>query len=107
MSGSIVLNNSYFDVLLRPIVSEKATMVASREGKQYLFLVSKDATKIKIKAAVEAIFDVKVESVNSCNRPGKIKRRGNIFGRRASQHRAYVCLKKGEEINLDVSLGGN
>lgn len=105
MSDTNLLNYNCFDVLIRPIVSEKATFISAKKDKQYLFLVSKDATKLKIKSAIETIFNVDVASVNTCNRLGKLKRRGNRSGRRSAQHRAYVCLKSGQEINLDTSSG--
>lgn len=105
MSDTNLLDYNSFDLLIRPIISEKATLISSREAKQYLFLVSKDATKLKIKSAVEKIFNVEVQAVNICNRLGKLKRRGNRSGRRAFQRRAYVSLKAEQQINLDASSG--
>lgn len=84
-------------VLLAPVISEKATYVAEK-GNQVMFLVTPDATKPEIKAAVETLFKVEVESVQVANRQGKVKRTGRFVGRRNHTRRAYVCLKPGQEI---------
>lgn len=86
-------------VLLTPVISEKATMVAEK-NEQVVFLVTPDATKLEIKAAVEMMFKVQVESVQVVNRAGKIKRSGRFTGRRNHTRRAFVCLKPGQEINF-------
>ena len=86
-------------VLLAPVISEKATMVA-KKNEQAVFLVTPDATKLEIKAAVEMMFKVQVESVQVVNRAGKIKRSGRFTGRRNHTRRAFVCLKPGQEINF-------
>jgi large subunit ribosomal protein L23 len=86
-------------VLLAPIVSEKATFVAEKH-EQVVFLVTKDATKLEIKAAVELLFKVQVDSVQVVNRQGKQKRSGRFMGRRNHTRRAFVCLKPGQEINF-------
>ena len=86
-------------VLLAPVISEKATFVAEK-NEQVVFLVMPDATKLEIKAAVDMMFKVQVESVQVANRPGKIKRSGRFTGRRNNTRRAFVCLKPGQEINF-------
>jgi len=86
-------------VLLAPVISEKATMVAEK-NEQVVFLVTPDATKLEIKAAVEMMFKVQVESVQVVNRAGKIKRSRRFTGRRNHTRRAFVCLKPGQEINF-------
>lgn len=86
-------------VLLAPVISEKATFVAEK-NEQVVFLVSRDATKPEIKAAVELMFKVEVESVQTVNRQGKEKRAGRFMGRRNHTKRAFVCLKPGQEINF-------
>ncbi|MGB4345501.1 MAG: 50S ribosomal protein L23 [Burkholderiaceae bacterium] len=86
-------------VLLAPVISEKATFVAEK-NEQVVFLVMPDATKLEIKAAVEMMFKVQVESVQVANRPGKVKRSGRFTGRRNRTRRAFVCLKPGQEINF-------
>ena len=86
-------------VLLAPVISEKATMVAEK-NEQVVFLVMPDATKLEIKAAVEMMFKVQVESVQVANREGKVKRSGRFTVRRNHTRRAFVCLKPGQEINF-------
>ncbi len=87
-------------VLLAPVVSEKATLVAEK-NEQVVFEVAKTATKPEIKAAVELLFKVEVQSVQVLNRKGKEKRFGKFMGRRAHERRAYVSLKPGQEINFE------
>ena len=86
-------------VLLAPVISEKATFVAEK-NEQIVFKVLSDATKPEIKAAVELLFKVEVESVQTVNREGKQKRAGRFIGRRNHTKRAFVCLKPGQEINF-------
>ena len=86
-------------VILAPIVTEKATFVAEK-NQQIAFRVIADATKPEIKAAVELLFKVEVESVQVLNRKGKEKRFGRFVGRRRNERKAYVSLKDGQEINL-------
>jgi large subunit ribosomal protein L23 len=86
-------------VLLAPVISEKATFIAEK-NEQIVFLVVPDATKLEIKAAVELLFKVQVESVQVANRQGKQKRTGKFNGRRNHTRRAFVCLKPGQEINF-------
>ena len=86
-------------VLVAPIVSEKSTMVAEKNN-QVAFRVLQDATKPEIKAAVELLFKVEVESVQVLNQAGKAKRFGRFNGRRRNVRKAYVRLKPGQEINF-------
>ena len=86
-------------VLVAPIVSEKATNVAEKHN-QVLFKVLRDATKPEIKAAVELMFKVEVESVQTVNQKGKVKRFGRSMGRRDHVKKAYVSLKPGQELNF-------
>ena len=86
-------------VLLAPVISEKATFVAEK-NEQVVFLVTPDANKLEIKAAVEMLFKVEVESVQVANRAGKQKRAGRFMGRRNHTRRAFVSLKPGQEINF-------
>jgi len=87
-------------VLLAPVISEKATFIAEK-SEQVVFLVTRDATKPEIKAAVEMMFKVEVASVQTANRLGKEKRSGRFMGRRNHTKRAFVCLKPGQEINFN------
>ena len=86
-------------VLLAPQISEKATYVADK-NEQVVFRVAPDATKPEIKAAVELLFKVGVESVQIANVKGKQKKFGRFMGSRNSWKKAYVCLKPGQEINF-------
>ena len=86
-------------VLLAPVVSEKGTFIAEKH-EQVIFRVVQDATKPEIKAEVEAMFKVQVESVQVVNVGGKQKRFGKFTGRRRNWKKAYVCLKPGQEINF-------
>ncbi len=86
-------------VLLAPIVSEKSTMIADK-NEQVAFRVMQDATKAEVKAAVELLFKVQVESVKVLNVKGKVKRFGRGMGRRDNVRKAYVLLKPGQELNL-------
>ena len=86
-------------VLVAPIISEKATRIAEKQN-QVLFKVLRNATKPEIKAAVELMFKVEVESVQTVNQRGKEKRFGRSIGRRDHIKKAYVSLKKGQELNF-------
>ena len=86
-------------VLVAPIISEKGTMTAEKHN-QVLFKVLRDATKPEIKAAVELMFKVDVESVNTVVQKGKVKRFGKSIGRRDHVKKAYVCLKADQELNF-------
>ena len=88
-----------YNVLLGPIVSEKSTMIADK-NEQVAFRVIQDATKTEVRAAVEMLFKVKVESVQILNQKGKEKRFGRFNGRRSNVRKAYVSLAEGQEINF-------
>jgi large subunit ribosomal protein L23 len=92
-------------VLLAPQISEKATYVAEKND-QVIFRVATDATKPEIKAAVEAMFKVSVDSVQVACVKGKVKRSGRILGRRNDWKKAYVRLAAGQEINFAASEQG-
>ncbi|WP_371323571.1 50S ribosomal protein L23 [Dechloromonas sp. ZY10] len=91
-------------VLLAPQISEKATFIADK-NEQVVFRVASDATKPEVKAAVELLFKVEVDSVQVCNVKGKVKRFRGAVGRRKGWKKAFVCLKPGQEINFVE--GGN
>lgn len=88
-----------YSVLLAPIVSEKSTMIGEK-NEQVAFRVKHDATKPEVKAAVELLFKVQVDSVQILNQKGKTKRFGRFEGRRGNVRKAYVRLKPGQEINF-------
>lgn len=86
-------------VLVAPQISEKATYIADK-NEQVVFIVTPDATKPEVKAAVELLFKVEVKSVQIANLKGKVKRFGRSMGRRSDVKKAFVCLKPGQEINF-------
>ena len=86
-------------VLVAPIVSEKATMIADKTN-TVTFKVLQDATKFEIKAAVQLMFKVDVQAVAVLNIKGKTKRFGKSMGRRDNLRKAYVTLKAGQELNI-------
>ena len=91
MSGSI--NKNPRDVVIAPVVSEKSYGLID-EGK-YTFLVDPRSNKTEIKQAVESIFSVKVDSINTLNRAGKRKRTKFGWGSRKDTKRAVITLKEG------------
>jgi large subunit ribosomal protein L23 len=91
--------NRLATILMAPIISEKATMVAEKNN-QVLFKVLRDATKPEIKAAVELLFKVEVEKVSTVVQKGKVKKFGRSIGRRDHVKKAYVSLKAGQELNF-------
>ena len=86
-------------IILAPQVSEKSTYVADKH-EQVIFRVVANATKPEVKAAVELLFKVEVNSVQIANVKGKQKRFGRFMGRRSDWKKAFVCLKPGQEINF-------
>jgi large subunit ribosomal protein L23 len=86
-------------VLLAPIISEKATYIADKHS-QVIFRVAPDATKPEVKAAVELMWKVEVDTVQISIVKGKEKRFGRFVGRRRGWKKAYVSLKPGQEINF-------
>jgi large subunit ribosomal protein L23 len=100
MSAVAKFDEGYLaQVLVAPIVSEKATSVSEKHN-QVLFKVLRSATKPEIKAAVELMFKVEVASVQTVQHKGKVKRFGRSIGRRDHVKKAYVSLKPGQELNF-------
>lgn len=93
------------NVLRAPQISEKATFIAEKNN-QIIFHVASDATKPEIKAAVEKLFKVSVDSVRVSNVKGKQKRFGRFMGSRKDWKKAYVSLAAGQEINFAASEQG-
>ncbi len=91
----------HYDTILGPVVTEKSTMMS--EFNQIVFRVPLTATKPQIKAAVEGLFDVTVEAVNTIRVKGKTKRFKGIMGRRNDYKKAMVRLAEGQSI--DVTTG--
>ena len=96
---NLVQQERLMQVVLAPVISEKSTFIADKNN-QVAFRVAPDATKPEIKAAVELMFKVQVDSVRVVNVRGKSKRFGTTIGRRRHWKKAYVCLKEGQEINF-------
>ena len=86
------------DVIIRPVVSEKS--YAGIESNVYTFLVDPRANKTEIKEAVQSIWKVRVTSVNTLNRQGKVKRRRFSKGKRPDEKRAIVTLAAGDTIEI-------
>jgi large subunit ribosomal protein L23 len=92
----------YYDVILSPIVTEKAT--ASSEHNQVVFRVRRDATKPEIKEAVEKLFDVKVKHVNTLVKKGKKKVFRGMRGMQGDVKKAIVTLVEGHSIDITTGL---
>ena len=90
-------------IVLAPVVSEKSTRVAD-QNRQYVFRVAADATKPQIKAAVEGLFDVKVEAVNTLVRKGKVKAFRGVRGQQSDVKKAVVTLAEGHKIDVTTGL---
>ena len=91
-----------YDVIVSPVITEKATMAS--EHNKVVFKVARTATKPQIKEAVEKLFDVKVKSVNTLNRRGKLKAYRNSLGRQQNFKRAIVTLEEGHRIDVTTGL---
>ena len=92
-----------YDVILAPVVTEKSTAISDRHG-QLTFRVARDATKPEIKAAVEGLFGVKVERVNTLNQQGKVKKFRGVRGKRAAYKKAMVTLAEGQSIDFTAGV---
>ncbi len=96
-------NVQYYDVLLRPVLTEKS--MAGMATKKYTFMVHPDANKVMIKEAVEKMFPgTKVEKVNTLNLDGKKKRRGLVVGKTAKSKKAIVQLAA-DSKEIDIVEG--
>jgi large subunit ribosomal protein L23 len=91
-----------YDVIRSPAITEKATMAS--ENDQIIFNVAADATKPEIKRAVEGLFGVKVKSVNTLVRKGKVKRFRGHLGRQSDVKKAVVRLVDGQSIDITTGL---
>ena len=91
-----------YKVLLGPLVSEKSAMVGEN-GNQVVFKVDRGASKLEIKTAVQALFDVKVEDVRVLNVKGKTRRTRYGLGKRSDWKKAYVRLEQGQDIDFAVA----
>ena len=92
----------HYDVIVAPVITEKSTMAS--ENNQVVFNVAKSANKTEIKAAVEALFGVKVTAVNTLVRKGKVKRFRGVVGRQSDVKKAVVTLADGQSIDVTTGL---
>lgn len=92
----------YYDVIIAPVITEKATIAS--EHNKVMFKVRKTATKPQIKEAVEKLFDVKVKSVNTLIRGGKVKVFRGRIGQQSDSKRAIVTLEEGHRIDVTTGL---
>jgi large subunit ribosomal protein L23 len=92
----------HYDVIRSPVITEKSTMASEQD--KVVFNVARTATKGEIKAAVEALFKVKVKGVNTLVRKGKTKRFRGIRGRQSDFKRAIVTLEEGQSIDVTTGL---
>ena len=96
-------NIQYYDVILKPVVTEKSMELMGE--KKYTFLVHPEATKTQVKEAVEKMFEgTKVEKVNTMNCQGKKKRRGMVYGRTAKTKKAIVKLTE-DSADIEIFQG--
>ena len=95
-------------IIIKPIVTEKQTMITEKKSNRVGFRVSPDANKLEIKAAIEQLYGVKVEKINTMNYDGKRKSRftksGVMNGKEASFKKAIVTLKEGETIDFFANI---
>ena len=92
----------HYNVIVSPIITEKATIAS--ENNQVVFRVAREASKPEIKAAVEALFGVKVKAVNTLIRKGKVKRFKGTIGRQTDVKKAIVTLAEGSSIDVTTGL---
>ena len=92
----------HYDVIVSPVITEKSTMAS--ENNQVVFNVARTANKTEIKAAVEALFGVKVTAVNTLVRKGKVKRFRGVVGRQSDVKKAVVTLADGQSIDVTTGL---
>lgn len=92
----------HYDILLSPVITEKSTMIS--DNNQVVFKVAQAATKPEIKAAVEALFNVKVKAVNTLVRKGKMKRFKGVVGKQNDMKKAVVTLADGQSIDISAGI---
>ena len=88
------------NILRAPVISEKSS-AAQQDKNTLVFKVLKDSTKDEIKAAVETLFNVKVEAVRTLNFQGKVRRTARGFGKRSDWKKAYVTLPEGTQLDIE------
>ncbi|HBN32458.1 MAG: 50S ribosomal protein L23 [Rhodobacterales bacterium] len=98
----MTVKTSHYDVIRKPIITEKATMAS--QANAVVFEVAMSANKPMIKEAVEGLFGVKVKAVNTTITKGKVKRFKGILGKRKDVKKAYVTLEEGNTIDVTTGL---
>ena len=98
MINSLDFSHSKAQIIKYPIITDKATRLL--ETNQYSFVVDRYSDKLKIKASIEYLFDVKVVKINTCRLPRKKKRVGKFIGWKPQYKKAVVTLSEGDVINL-------
>ncbi|GMO67448.1 MAG: 50S ribosomal protein L23 [Endomicrobiia bacterium] len=88
------------DIIKKPIITEKATILKEKDKNKYTFVVDKCANKFQIKQAVEALFKVKVKNVHTANYVGKSRRMGKNTGYKSDWKKAIVKIDEGQEIQI-------
>ena len=91
------MSKNNFNILKAPVITEKSTLLS--ESNKVVFKVDVKSTKVQIKRMVEEVFKVKVKSVNTLNRKGKVTRFKNIKGRRKNFKHAIITLEEGQTID--------
>ena len=86
------------DIIRRPLVTEKTSILKEQDGQSLVFQVAIDATKIEIKQAIEALLGAKVANVRTASMHGKVKRQGRFSGQRSDWKKAYVRLQDGQKV---------
>jgi len=99
---TVLSRQEMYDLIRSPLITEKAT--AASEHNQVIFRVPLTATKREVKAAVEGLFDVKVEAVNTIRVEGKTKRFRNQLGRRSDYKKAIVTLAEGSRVDVTTGI---
>ena len=103
VASSVKLSQAQlYEIIVAPVITEKSTRIS--ELNQFAFKVREEATKPQIKAAVEALFDVKVEAVNTLIQKGKVKRFRGTKGRRSDVKKAIVTLAEGQRIDVTTGI---
>ena len=98
----MTIDPKHYDVIVAPVITEKATMAS--EYNKVVFKVARKASKPQIKEAVEKLFDVKVKSVNTLVRKGKVKVFRGSLGSQSDVKRAVVTLEEGHRIDVTTGL---
>jgi large subunit ribosomal protein L23 len=101
-SGSRLSREAMYQIIRSPVITEKATMLSERN--QFVFQVAIDATKPKIKQAIETLFGVSVIEVNTLVQKGKAKRFKGRPGQRSDVKKAFVRLAEGQSIDFTTGL---